>query len=280
MVKKLFFLILLLYSHQTLMAQAQNLPQLPVSNGDDFVVIAHRGASEYAPENTHSAFRLAIDMQAEMIELDVSLSKDGVPVVVHDETVDRTTDASGLVSSFTLEELRKMETGAWFSEEFAGEPFPTLVEVLAYTKDRIAVNIEVKTEAVTDEARGGIIEKSLDIVKAEGLENQVIFSSFDYRVMKHLEELAPEIPKAILYEKSQSGDKKPSELVKEYRVDAFNCSHRQLSDEWLEDLTSNNIPFFIYTINDEAKMKEIISKGATGIFSDKPDVLKEVVENL
>lgn len=280
MVKKLIFLIVTLYSHQILMAQTQHLPHLPVSNNDDFVVIAHRGASEYAPENTHSAFQLAIDMKAEMMELDVSLSKDGIPVVIHDETVDRTTEASGLVSNFTLEELRQLETGAWFSDKFAGEPFPTLAEVLAYTKDKIAVNIEIKTEAVTNDAKGGIVEKSLEIVKAEGLENQVIFSSFDYRVMKHLEELAPEISKAILYEKSQSGNKKPSELVREYSVDAFNCSHKQLSDTWVEDLTSNKIPFFIYTVNDESKMKEVISKGASGIFSDKPDVLKEVVENL
>lgn len=262
------------------MAQVNNLPFLPVSNNDDFVVIAHRGASYYAPENTHSAFKLAIEMRAEMIELDVSLSKDGVPVVIHDETLDRTTGTSGLVSDFTLDELKYLETGSWFSTKYADEPFPTLEEVLKYTKDAIAVNIEIKTEAVTDYAEAGIVEMVLKLIKAAGLEDQVIISSFDYRVMRHLEKLNPEISKAILYEKSQSGDKTPSELVKEYKVDAFNCSHRQLSDKWIEDLNSNQVPFFIYTVNEESKMKEIISKGAHGIFSDKPDLLKEVVENL
>ncbi len=120
-----------------IMAQTSSLPNLPNQNEDNFVVIAHRGASSYAPENTHSAFKLAIELNAEMIELDVSLSKDGIPVVVHDETVDRTTDAAGLVSSFTLSELKKLETGAWFSKKYAGEPFPTLEEVLSYTKDKI-----------------------------------------------------------------------------------------------------------------------------------------------
>ncbi|MBO6525313.1 MAG: hypothetical protein JJ971_15905 [Balneolaceae bacterium] len=262
------------------MSQEYKLPNLPTHNSDDFVVIAHRGASAYAPENTHSAFRLAIEMKAEMIELDISLSKDGVPVVVHDETVDRTTRATGNVGDFELEELKELETGAWFDEKFSGEPFPTLAEVLSYTKDKIAVNIEIKSEAVTDNAKGGIVDKALRIVKEAGVEDQIIFSSFDYRVMEHLEKLAPGMPKAILYDKSQSGNLSPSQLVKKYKGDAFNCSHRQLSNAWVEDLTSKNIPFFIYTVNDEALMEKIIKKGASGIFSDKPDILKRVVENL
>lgn len=262
------------------MSQEYKLPEIPQNNNDGFVVIAHRGASAYAPENTHSAFKLAIQMKAEMIELDLSISKDGIPVVVHDESVDRTTGASGEVNTFTLEELKKLETGSWFDDKFDGEPFPTLAEVLAYTKDKIAVNIEIKTEAVSDEIEDGIVEKALKIVKEAGVENQVIFSSFDYRVMEHLEKLAPEMPKAILYEKSQSGNLLPSELVGKYKVDAFNCSYRQLSDAWVEDLTSNEIPFFIYTVNEEVLMEKIIKKGATGIFSDKPDVLKQVVENM
>ena len=262
------------------MSQTRSLPNLPLSNNDNFIVIAHRGASSYAPENTHSAFRLAIEMQSEMIELDVSLSKDGIPVIIHDETVDRTTKAKGLVSDFTLKNLKDLETGSWFSSKFDGEKFPTLEEVLSYTKDKISVNIEIKTESVTNIATGGIVEKCLKIVKDAGVENQVLFSSFDYRVMQHLEDLAPHIPKAILYEKRQSGDLLPSELVEKYKADAFNLSHKQLNDVWLEDLKSNQIPFFIYTVDDENLMKELILKGAKGIFSNKPDVLKRVVENL
>lgn len=278
--KKIFISLIYFVIPVQLMAQQQSLPFLPVNNEDEFVVIAHRGASSYAPENTHSSFKLAIELGAEMIELDVSLTKDGIPVVIHDETVDRTTVAKGLVSDFTLEELKELDTGAWFKEEFSGEPFPTLAEVLSYTKNRIAVNIEIKSEAVRDSANGGIVEKVLKIVKEFGVEDEVIVSSFDYRVMEHLEELNPEVPKALLYEKRQSGGLTPSELVSKYKVDAFNCSHRELTNEWVQDLNSHKIPFFIYTVNDELLMKEIIQKGAKGIFSDKPDVLKRVVENL
>ncbi len=273
-------LIYALLNSYSLFAQMNKIPQLPVSDNDRFTIIAHRGASAYAPENTHSAFRMAIEMKAEMIELDVLLSKDGIPVVIHDEKLKRTSSGKGKVHDYTLSELKKLDMGKWFSDAFKGEPFPTLEEVLSYTKNTIAVNIEIKTEAVTDNAFDGVVEKTLNVVRKAGVEDQVVFSSFDYRVMRHLEVLAPDMPKAILYEKRQSKRKLPSELVKEYKVDAFNCSYKQLSDKWVKDLTSHNIPFNIYTVDDESKMKELIQKGAAGIFSNKPDVLRRVVENL
>lgn len=252
-----------------------------LDSSEDFIVIAHRGASAYTPENTLIAFEKAIEMKAEMVELDVSISKDGVPVVIHDETIDRTTSGSGTVGSFTLEELKSdYEYGKWFGEDFAGETIPTLEEALLLMKDQILVNIEIKSEAVTDQAEGGIVQKSLEIVRRLDMQEQVIFSSFDYRVHRQLEQLDPQMPKAILYERSQSGDLLPSELVEKYKVDAFNCSHKQLSDEWLNDLKSNDIPFLVYTINDEDRMKEVIRSGARGIFSDKPDLLLKVVEKL
>lgn len=256
------------------------LPFLYTSNGDEFVVIAHRGASAYAPENTHSAFKLAIEMQAEMIELDLLLSKDGVPVVIHEDELERTTGIIGLVSNYTIGELRDIDTGSWFSEEFKREPFPTLEEVLAYSKGKIAVNIEIKHESVTDSLEGGIVEKALELVKNLEMEDEVIFSSFDYRVMDHLNKLAPDISKALLYEEIQSNGLSPSQLVDLYKVDAFNCSYKELSQAWIDELNENKIPFFVYTINDEQLMEKVIHSGAKGIFTDKPDILIKVVENL
>lgn len=251
-----------------------------LTSGDGFMVIAHRGASAYAPENTLIAFSKAMEMKAEMVELDVSISKDGIPVVIHDETIDRTTSGNGEVGSFSLSELRSFEYGSWFGDAFAGEPIPTLRESLELMKGNILVNIEIKSEAVSDDAENGVVRKSLDIVRELNMQHEVIFSSFDYRVHEQLELLDPEILKALLYEKSQSGDLTPSQLVAKYKVDAFNCSHRQLSEEWLNDLKSHNIPFLVYTINEPGRMKEVIDAGAAGIFSDKPDVLLNVVEKL
>ena len=257
-----------------------SLPQSPLDNGDGFWVIAHRGVSGSYPENTLSAFQAAIDIRAEMVELDVSISKDGIPVVVHDKTVDRTTDFEGDVQSFSVEELKRMQVGAWFSEEFRGEEFPTLRESLELMKGQIAVNIEIKSEAVSDVINGGIVDKALQIVKELDMSSSVIFSSFDYRVMEHLNVLDAQMPKALLYESSQSGELKPSELVKKYEVDVFNCSYRQLTPEWIADLQAHQIPYLVYTVNEPDLMKELLKKGVSGIFTDFPQELMDIVENL
>ena len=257
-----------------------SIPQSPLDNGDGFWVIAHRGVSGSYPENTLSAFQAAIDIRAEMVELDISTSKDGIPVTVHDRTVDRTTDFEGGVQSFSLEELKRMEVGAWFSEEFRGEEFPTLKNSLELMKDKIAVNIEIKTEAVSDETEGGVVDKALQVVKDLDMTSSVIFSSFDYRVMEQLNVLDPKMAKALLYEASQSAELLPSELVQKYKVDIFNCSYKQLSKEWINDLQKHKIPYFVYTVNEPELMRELIEKGVSGIFTDFPKELIRIVENM
>ena len=257
-----------------------SIPQSPLDNGDGFWVIAHRGVSGSYPENTLSAFQAAIDIRAEMVELDISTSKDGIPVTVHDRTVDRTTDFEGDVQSFSLEELKRMEVGAWFSEQFRGEEFPTLKNSLELMKDKIAVNIEIKTEAVSDEIEGGVVDKALQVVKDLDMTSSVIFSSFDYRVMEQLNVLDPKMAKALLYEASQSDELLPSELVQKHKVDIFNCSYKQLSEEWINDLQKHKIPYFVYTVNEPELMRELIEKGVSGIFTDFPQELIRVVENM
>ena len=257
-----------------------SLLQSPLNNGDGFWVIAHRGVSGSYPENTLSAFQAAIDIRAEMVELDVSISEDGIPVVVHDRTVDRTTDFEGDVQSFSVEELKRMEVGAWFSEEFRGEEFPTLRESLELMKGQIAVNIEIKTEAVSDEIQGGVVDKALQIVKDLDMISSVIFSSFDYRVMEQLNVLDSKIAKALLYEASQSAELLPSELVQKYKIDIFNCSYKQLSEEWINDLQKHEIPYFVYTVNEPELMRELIEKDVSGIFTDFPQELIRIVENM
>ncbi|MEL0010384.1 MAG: glycerophosphodiester phosphodiesterase family protein [Bacteroidota bacterium] len=264
----------------TEMKSSLGLIQSPIDNGDALFVIAHRGVSGTFPENTLRAFEEAIKVKAEMVELDVSISKDGVPVVIHDRTVDRTTDYSGEVQSFTLAELKAMEVGGWFTEEYRGEPFPTLREALELMKGKIAVNIEIQTEAVQDAWQGGIVDKTVHIVKELDMAEQVIYSSFDYRVLEHLEIIDSSIVKALLYEASQSNGLTPSELVQKYRVDAFNCSYRQLSDTWIQDLNEHGIPYMVYTVNEEPLMRELIDKGVRGIFTDYPGRLLQIVENL
>lgn len=261
-----------------------NMAELPIqlysNDGDGFVIIGHRGASAYHPENTMSAFRAAYEMGAEMIELDVTLSKDGIPVVIHDETLERTTNGKGKVSSFSLSELKKLDAGSWFSNTHRGEQIPTLEEVLEFARDKISVNIEIKPEAVTDEIKGGIEEKAWDLVKKYEMNAYVLFSSFDYRAITHLKELDVDISAALLYEKQQSKGRSPSQLITDYNADAFNCSYREFSKKWADEADSQGFPVFVYTVNNERRMKKMIKRGVSGIFSDKPDLLKKLVDNM
>ena len=249
-------------------------------DGDGTLTIAHRGASAYYPENTMAAFRGALEMEADMIELDVLLSKDGQVVVIHDATLKRTTNGKGKVAEKTFNELRKLDAGSWFAKKFKDEKIPHLREVLEFAKDSIAVNIEIKTEAVTEKAEGGIEEKALNLVKELNMDDQVVFSSFDYRALRHLRKLDSDIPTAVLYNKKQSPNVMPAHLADSLQTDLFNCSYRQLNTKWLRDASRDTLPILVYTVNRELRMETLLKQGVKGIFSDKPDILKKSAQRI
>jgi len=244
---------------------------------DDFTLIAHRGASAYFPENTLSAFEGAIAMQADMVELDVQLTSDGEVVVFHDEKISRCTDGRGRIADHTLAQLKKLDAGRWFSKDFAGEKVPALAEVLRICKNRIAVNIEIKTEAVTENASGGIEEKCLRLVHQTGMQDHVVFSSFDPRALRHLKEIHPSTATAVLFEKKHYGAGLPSQILESLGADAFNCSLKELNSQRIVDLKVNAIPFNVYTINDEKNMKKLLKIGVDGMFTNVPDILRQVM---
>ena len=264
---------------QSSMMQKHNLPLLYNDDGDDFIIIAHRGASAYYPENTMVAFEKAVEMGSEMIELDIMMSKDGVPIVFHDAKLNQHTNGNSYVRNYTLKELKKLDAGSWFDSKFSDQKIPTLDEVLEFASGKIALNIEIKTEAVSDNIENGIEQKALQLVKKHGMENHVLFSSFDYRAVRRIKKFDTNMPVALLYDRSQSNRLLPHQLVEKYNVDAFNCSYRQLKRKWMTDLNEHDIPTFIYTVNSKRKMQKLIAGSVTGIFTNKPDLLKSVVEN-
>jgi len=245
--------------------------------GDTFTVIAHRGASAYYPENTLPAFEAAIAMGADMVELDVQLSSDKEVVVFHDEKISRCTDGRGKLSDYTLTQLKKLDAGIRFDKKFKDTRIPTLAEVLDLCENRIAVNIEIKTEAVGRMFFGGIEEKCLHLVERCGMRERVVFSSFDPRAVMHLKQIDNHVPVAVLFEKKHYGSRLPSDVVESVGADAFNCSASELNKKWLADLKANRIPVHVYTVDDATKMKKFIESGVNGIFTNKPDVLKKVL---
>ncbi len=244
---------------------------------DDFAVIAHRGASAYYPENTMPSFEGAIAMGADMAELDVQFTADKEVVVFHDEKISRCTNGRGRIADYDLASLKQLDAGEWFDKKFKNTRIPELADVLAVCKNRIAVNIEIKTEAVDDIIAGGIEEKCLQLVEQYGMKKHVVFSSFDPRAILHLKQIDKTAPVAVLFEKKLYGSRLPSDIVKSLHADAFNCSASELNKKWLADLQSNNIPVNIYTVNNEKKMKQYLKTSVSGIFTNKPDVLKSLL---
>jgi len=248
--------------------------------GDDFTVIAHRGASAYFPENTIPSFKGAIAMGADMVEIDVQLTSDKEVVVFHDEKISHCTDGRGKIANHTLAQLKKLDAGSWYDKIFKSTRIPTLAEVLGVCKNKIAVNIEIKTEAVSKMFFGGIEEKCLKIVEQSGMNGHVVFSSFDTRAIMHLKQIDNKVTVAVLFEKKHYGSKLPSDIIESAGADAFNCSDTEFNKKWLTNIKSNNIPVNIYTVNDAKNMKRFINMGVSGIFTNKPDILIRVVADI
>lgn len=159
--------------------------------------IAHRGWSSAAPENTLTAITKALDHpKIDMVELDVQLSKDGVPVVIHDYSLARTTDGVGFVWDRTWSELKKLDAGSWFTEDFAGETIPTLEEVLDLVSHKgKKINIEIKKPA---DHYQGIEQRVLDLISRFGLESSVMLTSFNHESIKEVNRLAPRIKHGLI----------------------------------------------------------------------------------
>jgi len=152
------------------------------------MVIAHRGASSYAPENTLAAFDLALEMRVRHIELDVALTSANHPVVIHDDKVDRTTNGSGLVTSHTLAALRQLDAGSWFGAQFEGERIPTFDDVLARYNGRVHIHTEIKGKSAS------LSERTADLIRKHGMERQVTVTSFQSVRLEEMRAYAPELP--------------------------------------------------------------------------------------
>ncbi|AWX58755.1 glycerophosphodiester phosphodiesterase [Brevibacillus brevis] len=160
------------------------------------ICMAHRGWSGKAPENTMTAIRLALAEPAiKAMEIDVQLTRDGVPVLIHDFTLERTTNGRGLVMDHTLAELRELDAGSWFGDKFAGEKIPTLEEVLIAVKGRCTLNIELKA---TSDMYPGIAEKVLSLVERHGMKQEVHLTSFDHDLIRHVRTLDQEVETGLI----------------------------------------------------------------------------------
>jgi glycerophosphoryl diester phosphodiesterase len=238
-------------------------------------VIAHRGFSAAAPENTLAAIEAAIRIGADMVEIDVTLSADGHVIVIHDETLDRTTDGSGEVARLTLSELEGLDAGSWFDPRFAGERIPTLDEVVALVRNRILLNVEIKSEAVGR----GIAGKVVAAIREHEMTDQVIVSSFSPEALRKMRALAPEIRTAVLYNTEHHRGRDVVEIVADLGASAFNIKRQRLTRRMHRRCREHGIPVGIYTVNEPRRMRRMVARSVDAIFTDHPDLLLAVLED-
>lgn len=192
---------------------------------------AHRGFSGNYPENTMLAFKKAVDVGVDGIELDVQLTKDGIPVIIHDETLDRTTNGQGYVVDFTYDELSKLDASYKFQSHTLINKIPTLDEYLNYIKDyKVVTNIELKT-SINEYL--GIEEKVLELIKKYNLEDRIIISSFNHYSILRFKKLAPNIKCGFL---TESWLIDAGEYIKKNNIECYHPHFKNLTSEVIEEL--------------------------------------------
>lgn len=240
------------------------------------LIIAHRGASGYAPENTLTAFHKAIELGCRMIELDVRLSADEVPVVIHDGTLARTAGDPRRVSQLTIKQLRQLDAGSWFAPECAGERIPTLAEALAAIPDTVTVNIELKPNTPGQVHR--LVEQVSAVIADQRVERRVICSSFAHKVLWALRHRFFALPLGYLIEgrvvQEQFTEAKGLQAV------AFILQGQWTTPAVIRQAHANRMKVFCYTINRPLQMKQLIRRGVDGIFTNYPDRLARVIDQI
>ena len=235
-----------------------------------FLAIAHRGASGRAPENTHASFAAALELGAEAIELDCQLSADGELVVIHDETLERTTDGRGPVGDRTWAELARLDAGAWFDAAYAGERIPRLADVVAQVRDRALLNVEIKSERDV----GAIERKLVDLVAREDAAEWVVFSSFHWDALRNVRAAAPWARLGVLCDEDPR--RGGVALGRALRAEAVIPGRRWVDARVVEEAHAHGLDVWVWTVNEPGEMRRLLALGVDAIFSDWPERLADL----
>jgi glycerophosphoryl diester phosphodiesterase len=236
-------------------------------------VVGHRGAMGHCPENTLASFERGLALGADWIELDVHLSRDGALVVIHDETVDRTTDGHGPVRDLTLAQLKSLDAGGWFAPEYAGQRIPTLDEVLAWARQRnTTVDIEIKNAPVY---YAGIEAAVVDAVRRNDMIDQVIVISFDHTTVKQVKALEPRITTGVLY------GARPVDggvgLARQAEADALLPHWAYVTPQDVAVAHAAGLSVAPWASSDPDVLRQLIAAGVDAIGTNHPDVLRDVL---
>lgn len=233
---------------------------------------AHRGFSGKYPENTMLAFEKAVEAGADGIELDVQLTKDGEVVIIHDESIDRTTDGSGEVVSYTYEELSKFDASYIYRGKVGFNKIPTLREYFEFIKDKkIITNIELKTGV---NEYFGIEEKVLDLIKEFGLEEKTMISSFNHYSILKVKEIMPKLECGLL---TSSWIVNAGKYTKDLNVECYHPIFNNMTEEIVKGIKSYGVKMNVWTVNEESDIRMMVEREVDSIIGNFPDLTKKII---
>lgn len=241
------------------------------------VVWGHRGAKAYAPMNTLPSFELAMQQGVHGVELDVHRSKDGHPVILHDYTVDGTTNGTGTITEMTLAEIKALDAGSYFGEAFKGVQIPTLDEVFDLVGQKIVVNVEIKGESPVSD---GVEQVVADCIVRHNMQAHVILSSFNPTILKRFHQILPQIPLGYLetvgYEPPGVGTEA---AIRREECEAWHPGEMLLASDpsALDAAKAAGQYINVWTCNDPERAKRLRDRGVDALITDCPDVILKAI---
>ncbi|AND40246.1 glycerophosphodiester phosphodiesterase [Cytobacillus pseudoceanisediminis] len=248
----------------------------------DIVNVSHRGASAYAPEHTIASYDMGEKLHGDYIEIDLQMTKDGHLIAMHDVTLDRTTNGTGSVKDYTLNEIKQLDAGSWFNEkypyaskaEYEGLKVPTLEEVFKKFGKNNSYYIETKSPDVYP----GMEKELLRLVdKYKINKEKLLVQSFSSQSLKVMNELDPSIKLVQLISYKANAEITEAEIkeIKQYAM-GIGPNHTYLNEEYVQKVVNSGLELHPYTVNDKERMKQLINWGVTGMFTNHPDLLHDV----
>ena len=231
--------------------------------------IAHRGYRAQYPENTLIAFQAALEAGVQMIELDVVLSHDRKLIVIHDATLERTTNGEGSVGDYTLEQLKQLDAGEWFHPRFAGERLPELSEVLDLADGQVWINIEIKPHAYESHHPPDAVERQIvELICRRGIADRVLISSFDLSLLQHIATL--EHAPALGMISRNPANKQTLEKCTRLKVVSWHPNHQILTPEQVKAMHACDIRVFPYNADTGEEIARVLEMAVDGVISSDP----------
>ena len=251
------------------------------------LVLGHRGASRYAPDNTRAAFLMAIEMGADGVETDIHLTKDGVPVIQHNYEIDRNSDGSGNIEELTYAELLKYDFGAWKGEQFKGEKIMTLDECLEIADKKMKfINLELKPPRHPE--NGDMVKLTVDAVKKFKMVDRVLISSFDHDMLRRVQELCPEMLTGALYDEDEVEQDNIYEILADAPayVESIGCDFANphyaytVEEGLVEAFENKGIGVAVWTVDKPYVAQALAKQGVKAIITNKPDKIVKAINEI